>query len=134
MRERWTPEQQSVLVAVFIEKGDEFECSQALGERFGQHPKWSVAGVKLRLDWIVRKVYQKFKSLNTKNESINRFKQNWDFISKSSGVSARKRIYQDIVTIYTAMLNMSEQKRQIISKKIMEINLTCQRENKGQTN
>lgn len=74
MREKWTPEQENLLVATFIESGDEDKCVGVLEGQFGQHPKWSSSGVKLRLDWIVRKVYEKFKSLKTKNESINKFK------------------------------------------------------------
>ena len=33
-----------------------------------------------------------------------------------------------IVEIYTAMLNMSEEKRELISRKIMEINRMCSME------
>ncbi len=62
----------------------------------------------MRLDRIVRKVHDKFKSLTTKNESINRFKDNWEFISKKSSLPVRKKIFQNIVAIYTAMLHMSE--------------------------
>ena len=60
------------------------------------------------MDWIVRKVYEKFNSLTTKNENIIKFKANWEFISKKSGPAVRRKIYREIVAIYTAMLNMSE--------------------------
>ena len=88
-----------------------------------------MTGVKLRLDWIIRKVHSKFSILNTKNESINRFKSNWEFISHRSSQGTRKKIFQNMVSIYTAMLNMSEEKKELISKKIMEINRTCTAEN-----
>jgi hypothetical protein len=130
MRERWTAEEESLLISTFIDKCDEAECCTVLTERYGSHPKWSIQGAKLRLDWIVRKVYEKFKNLTTKNESINRFRANWEFISKKSSPQIRRMIYRDIVAIYTAMLSAGEEKREIISKKIMEINKLCQAENK----
>lgn len=44
-------------------------------------------------------------------------------------MSARRKIYINIVGIYVAMLNMSEGKAKTISGKVLEINAICQYEN-----
>lgn len=73
-------------------------------------------------------MFEKFETLRTANTNIVTFRRNKQYIMKGTSSSIKREIYKCMLAVYMAMLNMTEEKREMISKKIIEINVICNKD------
>jgi hypothetical protein len=101
-------------------------CAQLMEKNLGPDERWrSPNQIELKMYSLVSKVFNKFQTLKTDNDYIRAFRENKTLVLTGADPVSRKRIFRSIATIYESMLNVDEQKKAIISHKIIEVNQLC---------